>query len=277
MPENLIINSVNNEFEKIKKIDNNGIEYWEGRNLMPLLGYSKWQTAEEVIARAAMACFNSGQIVDNHFHLLVKIVDIGSNTVRKVKNWKLDRYACYLIAQNGDSKKPAIAMAQTYFAIQTRKQEILEQFTGNDERLKTRSDITLQNKNLFSTAKKAGVTKFGSFNNSGYQGLYGGMTLNEIENKKNIKKGDLLNRAGATELAANLFRITQTNEIIKKDNITGESEASNLHFKVGNKVRQTIKELGGILPENLPIERHIKELKREKRKLLKNVNKELKK
>jgi DNA-damage-inducible protein D len=167
-------------------------------------------------------------------------------------------------------------MAQTYFAIQTRKQEIFKQFSDNDERLKIRNDITLQNKNLFSTAKKVGVTKFGSFNNSGYQGLYGGMNLSEIENKKDIKKGDLLNRAGATELAANLFRITQTNDIIKNDNILGETQASETHFRVGSKIRKTIQELGGVLPENLPTERPIKELKAEKRRLPRETNKKIK-
>ena len=264
-----------NGFEKIKKIDENGIEYWEGRELMPLLGYSSWQKAEEVVVRAARACINSGQVVDNHFNQLVKMVHTGSNAVRKLRNWKLDRYACYLIAQNGDSKKPEIAMAQTYFAVQTRKQEVFNQLKENDKRLFIRNEVSMENKKLFSTAKKAGVTKFGSFNDAGYKGLYG-MPLNEIENRKNIKKGELLDRAGTTELAANLFRITQTDEKIKKDNIQGENQASSVHFMVGGKVRQTIKDIGGILPENLPIEKHIKELKAEKRKTLKKINKKSK-
>jgi DNA-damage-inducible protein D len=236
---------------------------------MPILGYEKWQNAEEVIARAAKACLNSGQAVDNHFTALSKMVSIGLNTVRQVRDWKLDRYACYLIAQNGDPKKQEIAIAQTYFAIQTRKHEIFEQFSDTDKRLFIRSEVTDQNKKLFSTAKNAGVTKFGSFNDAGYKGLYG-MPLNEIENKKGIKKGELLDRAGTTELAANLFRITQTDEKIKKDSIKGDRDATQTHFMIGGKVRQTIKDIGGTLPENLEPEKHIKELKKERKRMIKN-------
>lgn len=265
----IVINSLNKDFEGIKKIDENGIEYWEARELMIVLGYPKWEKAEDVIARAARACINSGQAVDNHFHRAVKMVDIGSNTVRQVRDWKLDRYACYLIAQNGDPKKQEIAMAQTYFAIQTRKHEIFEQLSEADKRLFIRGQVTEHNKKLFKTAKKAGVTSFGSFNDAGYKGLYG-MPLAEIEKKKEIKKGELLDRAGATELAANLFRITQTDEKIKNDNIKGNYNATQTHFMVGGKVRQTIKDIGGTLPENLQPEKHIKELKSEKKKLLKN-------
>jgi DNA-damage-inducible protein D len=263
-----IINAPNKNFEGIKKVDESGIEYWEGRELMSILGYSRWEKAEEVIGRAARACVNSGQAVDNHFHQLVKMVNIGSNTIRKIRDWKLDRYACYLIAQNGDPKKQEIAIAQTYFAIQTRKHELFEQLSDVDKRLFIRSEVTDQNKKLFSTAKNAGVTKFGSFNDAGYKGLYG-MSLGDIENKKGIKKGELLDRAGTTELAANLFRITQTDEKIKKDNIKGDRDASQTHFMIGGKVRQTIKDIGGTLPENLQMEKHIRELKKEKKKMLK--------
>jgi DNA-damage-inducible protein D len=264
----IIFNSLNKDFESLKKIDEKGVEYWTARELLPLLGYPNWQKAEEVVARAAAACINSSQVVDNHFNRLVKMVEIGLNTVREVRDWKLDRYACYLVAQNGDSKKPAIALAQTYFAIQTRRQEIFEQLAEADKRLFIRGEVTIENKKLFSTAKRAGVTKFGSFNDAGYKGLYG-LPLAEIENKKGIKKGELLDRAGTTELAANLFRITQTDEKIRKDQIKGETLAAQTHFMVGGKVRQTIKDIGGTMPENLPPERHIKELKSAKRKLLK--------
>jgi len=269
MAKEIIISSLNKNFESIKKIDKNGVEYWQARELMPLLGYEKWQNFEEIISKAVKACINSGQAVDNHFTGFSKMVEIGSGTVREIKDWKLDRYACYLIAQNGDSKKPEIAMAQTYFAIQTRKQEIFEQLSANDKRIFIRGEVTVENKKLFSTAKKAGVTKFGSFNDAGYKGLYG-MPLANIERKKQIKKGELLDRAGTTELAANLFRITQTGEKIKKDNIHGDFAASQTHFMVGGKVRQTIKDIGGTMPENLPPEKHIKELKIEKKKLLKD-------
>jgi DNA-damage-inducible protein D len=268
MSKEMVISSLNKDFESIRKIDKNGVEYWEARELMSILGYKKWENAEEVIGRAARACLNSGQAVDNHFHQFRKMVDIGSNTVREVRNWKLDRYACYLIAQNGDPKKQEIAMAQTYFAIQTRKHEIFGQLSDTDKRLFIREEVSDHNKKLFQTAKKAGVTQFGSFNDAGYRGLYG-MPLVEVENKKEIKKGELLDRAGATELAANLFRITQTDEKIKNDNTKGNYNATQTHFMVGGKVRQTIKDIGGITPENLPPEKHIQELKSEKKKLLK--------
>lgn len=272
---NTDITASHKDFESIKKIDENGIEYWEARKLMPLLGYENWQKAEEVIARAARACINSGQDVDNHFNHSVKMVQIGSNTVRRVKDYKLDRYACYLVAQNGDPNKPEIALAQTYFAIQTRRQEVFEQLPDAAKRLFIRNEVSDHNKKLFRTAKGAGVNKFGLFNDAGYQGLYG-LPLSEVERKKGIKKGELLDRAGSTELAANLFRITQTDEKIRKDNIKGERPATQTHFMVGGKVRQTIKEIGGELPENLPTEKHIKEVKKELRHLERKEIKNLK-
>lgn len=276
MKEENILLSISNDFESIKKIDENGVEFWEARELMPILGYIKWQNAEDVIARAAKACINSGQDVDNHFTDVSKMVKIGSDSVRKVGDWKLDRYACYLIAQNGDSKKTEIALAQTYFAVQTRKQEIFEQLSETDKRLFIRGEVTDENKKLFSTAIRAGVKKFGSFNDAGYLGLYG-MRLRDIENKKGIKKGELLDRAGKTELAANLFRITQTDEKIQNDDIRGDEQASRAHFMVGGKVRQTIKDIGGTTPENLEPERHIKEIKSEKKRVLKSMGKNAKK
>jgi len=214
------INSLNKDFELIKKIDKDGVEYWLARELMPILGYLKWQNAEETIGRAAKAAINSGQAVDNHFTGVSKMVDIGLNTKREVRDWKLDRYACYLIAQNGDPSKSEIALAQTYFAIQTRQQEIFQKLSASDKRLLIRGEVTEENKKLFSTAKRAGVTKFGSFNDAGYRGLYG-MPLTDVEKRKGVKKGELLDRAGTTELAANLFRITQTDDKIKKDKIRG--------------------------------------------------------
>src|SRR3989338_6236439 len=213
MTNEIILSAPHKDFEGIKKFDENGIEYWEARELLPLLGYEKWEKAEEVIGRAARACMNSGQNVDNHFHRTGKMVEIGSNTVREIRDYKLDRYACYLIAQNGDPNKSEISLAQTYFALQTRKQEVFEQLPDTQKRLFIRDQVSGHNKKLFKTAKAAGVTKFGLFNDAGYQGLYG-MPLSEVEKKKSIKKGELLDRAGSTELAANLFRITQTDEKI---------------------------------------------------------------
>lgn len=272
---NTAITSPHVNFEKIKKIDENGVEYWEARELLPLLGYETWRSGEDVISRAAQACIKSGQDVDNHFARISKMVKIGSNTQREVVNYKLDRYACYLVAQNGDSSKAEIALAQTYFAIQTRRQEIFEQLPDSEKRLFIRHEVSDHNKKLFKTARTAGVVHFGLFNDAGYRGLYG-VPLSEVEQRKGITKGELLDRAGSTELAANLFRITQTDEKIRKDNITGERAASQTHFMVGGKVRQTIKEIGGETPENLPTEKHIKEVKKDIKQLKQMEIKKLK-
>lgn len=276
MTDEIMPSAPHQKFEDIKKNDENGIEYWMARELLPLLGYERWEKAEEVVARAARACVNSGQDVDNHFHRTGKMVRIGSNTVRELRDYKLDRYACYLIAQNGNPNKPEIAFAQTYFAIQTRKQEVFEQLPDAAKRLFIREEVVGHNKKLFKTARRAGVSNFGLFNDAGYKGLYG-MPVADVEKKKGIKKRELLDRAGSTELAANLFRITQTDEKLKKDGIRDENAATNTHFMVGGKVRQTIKDIGGELPENLPIEKHIRQLKNELKHLGKIEVKKLKK
>ena len=263
---NNIISKQNNSFESLKIIKNNS-EYWSARQLMVALGYSNWQNFDEVVKKAKKACINSGQNVENHFITINIMVKVGSNVMRPAKDWNLDRYACYLIAQNGDSRKPQIALAQTYFAIQTRRQELTDQLNSDSKRLFIRSEVTVQNKKLFSTAKKSGVKKFGLFNDAGYRGLYN-HTLSEIEHKKGIKKGELLDRAGSTELAANLFRITQTEDILAKDkNIRGDIPASDAHYQVGRKVRKTIEEIGGTPPELLPPEKNIKTLESEIKKL----------
>ena len=274
----IILSGPHKDFESIKKIDKNGVEFWGARELLPLLGYERWESAEEVVGRAARACINSGQVVDNHFRRSAKMVEIGSNTIREIIDYELDRYACYLIAQNGDPKtKPQIALAQTYFAIQTTKQEAFERLPSNEKRLFIREQISEHNKKLFSTAQKAGVknSNFGLFNDAGYKGLYG-MSLKEIKDKKKIEeKENLLDRAGSTELAANLFRITQTDEKLEKDRVDSEYLAMRTHNMVGGKVRQTIKEIGGELPENLPPEKNIKEIKKEMVKVIGKNNKKL--
>ena len=274
MTNDITVNGPSQGFEDIKEVDENGIEFWTARKLFPLLGYSRWETFDEVIMRAAKAALNSGQDVDNHFRQLTKLVSIGSDSKRAVKDWKLDRYACYLIAQNGDPKIPQIALAQTYFAVQTRRQEIFDKLPDAEKRLFIRGEVTSENKKLFKTAKEAGVSHFGLFNDAGYRGLYGAR-LSDVEAKKGIKKGELLDRAGATELAANLFRITQTDEKLKKDGVRGDNAAQRTHNMVGGKVRQTIKEIGGNLPEDMKPEKHIKEIKKEIKLLEKEAKKAL--
>ena len=274
MINDITVTGPSQSFEDIKEVDKNGIEFWTARKLFPLLGYATWQAFDEVVTRAARAALNSGQIVDDHFSQLTKLVDIGSGGRRAVKDWKLDRYACYLITQNGDPKIPQIAVAQTYFAVQTRRQEIFDKLPDTEKRLFIRGEVTSENKKLFRTAKEAGVSHFGLFNDAGYRGLYGA-PLSDIETKKGIKKGELLDRAGASELAANLFRITQTDDKLKKDNVRGDNAAQRTHNMVGGKVRQTIKDIGGNLPENLKPEKHIKEIKKEMKLLEKQSKRAL--
>ena len=251
------------DFESIKKIDENGIEYWTARELMEILGYSNWQNFVEVVKKAQQSCINSRQFPQDHFTDVSKMIKIAKDAVREIKDYNLDRYACYLVAQNGDSGKREIALAQTYFAIQTRNQEITENLSADEKRLVARKEVSDKNKLLFSTARLVGVSNFGKFNNAGYKGLYN-MSLEEIEQKKDIPKGELLDHAGSEELGANIFRITQTEAKLKRENIKGDIPAQRTHFDVGKKVRQTIKEIGGKMPENLKPEKHIKELKKEK-------------
>jgi DNA-damage-inducible protein D len=261
MPDEKGIDSPHKDFERIKKIDENGVEYWEARELMVLLDYAQWRNFEEVINKAKQSCFNSGQPVENHFAEVSKSIKSGYNTTREVTNWKLDRYACYLVAQNGDARKKPVALAQTYFAIQARKQEILPLLTDDQKRMLIRDEITGENKKLSATAQKAGVKNFGVFHDAGYRGLYG-MPSRDVKEYKGITDGNLLDWVGSAELAANLFRITQTDEKIKKEKIQGENPASEAHRDVGRKVRDTMKEIHGTAPEDLPVNEHIKEVKK---------------
>jgi DNA-damage-inducible protein D len=264
--------SLNKDFESIKKINVEGIEYWEARELMSLLGYKNWRDFENSIERAKVACENSNQEIKDHFVDALKMIKIAKNTAkeatRKIKDYYLSRYACYLIAQNGDPRKQEIATAQTYFAVQARKQEISQQLTDNQKRLYIRQEVKTHNIKLFETAKQAGVDNFGKFNNYGYLGLYG-LVASDIKKKKAIGKDDILDRAGSTELAANLFRITQTDEQLHTKNINGEKIANATHFAVGREIRSTIQKIGGTMPEDLPAQKHIKEISREEQKQLK--------
>ncbi|TSC93672.1 MAG: DNA-damage-inducible protein D, partial [Candidatus Berkelbacteria bacterium Athens1014_28] len=203
--------------------------------------------------KAIVACEGSGQEKDDHFRDATKMVEIGSSTVRQVRDWKLDRYACYLIAQNGDSKKQEIALAQTYFAIQTRKQEEFDQLLEDKKRLDLRGEIKKHNVSLAEAAGNAGVVNYGKFQNFGYKGLYGGLDANDIHKKKKLKKTQkILDHMGSEELAANLFRATQADAKLRRDKIKGEERANVTHFAVGQKVRKTIEDLGGTMPEELP-------------------------
>ena len=274
MTDQSIISSPHKNFEEIKKIDENGIEYWEARELMPLLGYFKWSNFEKVvIKKAKTACKKSKQTIDYHFADVGKMIKIAvgtsRETTRKIQDYKLSRYACYLIAQNGDPQKQEIANAQTYFAVQTRRQEVFQQLEKSEQRLSLRGKVKTHNKELNTTAYRAGVKNFGKFNNAGYLGLYG-MNAKSVQKKKRIGSDSVLDRAGATELAANLFRITQTDEKLKKEKIKGEGKATFTHIVVGQKVRKSIKDIGGTMPENLSPEPHIKQLEKQKRQLLKN-------
>lgn len=259
---------MNINFESIKKVDENGIEYWAARDFALELGYNKWENFDKVLNKAKQACIGSGQDIKNHFPDIRKMIKLAKNAVREIIDYKLSRYACYLIAQNGDSSKKEIALAQTYFAVQTRNQEIYQNLSNDEKRISARNEVKDKNKILFSTARLASVSNFGKFNDAGYKGLYT-MPLSEIETKKGIRKGELLDRAGGTELAANLFRITQTEDKLKRENIKGDIDAQKTHFNIGKKVRQTIKEIGGDMPENLRPERHIKEIKKTTKKSLK--------
>jgi DNA-damage-inducible protein D len=227
-----------------------------------VLGYSKWQRFEEVLNRAKDSCINSRQFPQDHFTGAGKMVGIGSKTSRKIEDYKLDRYACYLIAQNGDSRKREIALAQTYFAIQTRRQEIFDGLSKAERRIAIRDGAMAENSGLFAAAQAAGVSRFGAFDDAGYQGLYS-MPLSEVEKRKKVKKGELMDQMGSEELGANVFRITQTEAKLKREGIMGDIQAQSAHFKVGAKIRQTMKDLGSEMPENLrPKKRNIRQPKR---------------
>ncbi len=265
-------------FESIKQIDENGIEYWTSRSLWKILEYAEYRYFLPVIEKAKLACANSGVSVADHFVDILEMVTIGSGAERQVDSVKLSRYACYLIVQNADPSKTIVAQGQTYFAIQTRIAEVqqMQEYqtlsTEEERRLFLRSELLKHNSQLASAAKDAGVIDsrdYAIFQNYGYQGLYGGMTAKDIHARKGLKKSQkILDHMGSTELAANLFRATQTEEKLKRENIKGKQNANMTHYEVGAKVRQTIKELGGTMPENLPTVESIKVLEKKQQKIL---------
>ena len=263
-------------FESIKHVDDDGNEYWYARELQKVLEYKRWDKFYNVIESAQVACSISNNNVLDHFSQVGKMIYLGKGGQRKISDYKLSRYACYLIAQNGDSRKKVIALAQTYFAIQTRKQELLEEeynsLTEDEKRFYQRDLTKKGNYSLNQTAKKAGVKDFARFHNAGYKGLYNGETANDIAKRKGLRyREDILDNMGSEELAANLFRITQTDAKLKRDNVDNEYTANSVHFEVGKKVRNTIKELGGTMPENLPTpDKSLKELEKEKNVIISN-------
>ncbi len=263
-------------FESIKHVDDDGNEYWYARELQKVLEYNQWRSINDLIKRAKVACKESDNNIHDHFAVQRKMVDIGSNTQREVLDYKLSRYACYLIVMNGNPKKEIIALAQTYFAIQTRKQELLEDeynsLTEDEKRFYQRDLTKKGNYSLNQTAKKAGVKNFDKFHNAGYKGLYNGETANDIAKRKGLcYREDILDNMGSDELIANLFRISQTNQRLNKDNIQGEKAACLTHNKIGKIVRKAIKEAGGTMPEDLPTpDKSLKELEKNKNLIVKN-------
>ena len=263
-------------FENIKHVDDEGTEYWYARELQKVLEYKRWDKFYNVIESAQVACSISNYNVLDHFSQVGKMVDIGSNTSRNIVDYKLSRYACYLIAQNGDSRKKVIALAQTYFAIQTRKQELLEKeynsLTEDEKRIYQRNQARKGNYNLNKTAVNSGVKDLARFHNAGYKGLYNGETADDIFKRKKLRyREDILDNMGSEELADNIFRIAQTDAKLKRDNVDNEYTANSVHFEVGKKVRNTIKELGGTMPEDLPTpDKSLKELEKEKNVIISN-------
>ena len=255
-------------FERMRRGDDKE-EYWSARELQRVLEYSRWEKFEKIIEKAKISFKTSKATrdydINNHFRQAVQMVEIGSGAERRLPDYQLSRYACYLVAQNADSRKRPVALAQSYFNVQTLRQEQARKLSEDGKRIYIRRRVTDENKRLFDVAKANGVEKYGKFYDAGYKGLYG-MGSKDIREKKGLGKDGVLDRAGSTELAANLFRITQTEDKLRKEveqgKVLGEEGATDTHFDVGRKVRKTIREIGGTMPEELLPEEHVKEVER---------------
>ena len=270
----------NSIFEQIRRIDENGNEFWSARDMAKVLEYSEYRHFIPVIEKAKEACRNSGQNFMDHFEDYLDMIEIGKGGKRPVDSVKLSRYACYLIIQNADPSKEIVANGQTYFAVQTRIAEIkqMDEYnylsTEDEKRLFLRNELAKHNAQLASAAKDAGVLDskdYAIFQNYGYKGLYGGLDAKAIHKHKGLKKSQkILDHMGSTELAANLFRATQTEDKLRREQIQGKQKANQTHYQVGAKVRQTIKELGGTMPEDLPTVESIKSIEKKEQKKLKD-------
>jgi DNA-damage-inducible protein D len=264
-------------FEAIRRTNSAGNEFWSSRDFAKVLGYTDYRNFQAVVESARTACFNSGQRVEDHFVGVTEMIEIGKGGQRAVQTVMLSRYACYLVIQNADPSKEIVALGQTYFAIQTRRQELSDAEIEEQRRLAIRSELRIHNIQLADAAKGAGVIEsrdYAIFQNHGYMGLYGGLGAQDIHLRKGLKKGEqILDHMGSTELAANLFRATQAEDKLRREKITGKDKANKAHREVGAKVRQTIKELGGTMPEELPSAESIKKLESKARKALRDSKK----
>ena len=275
MSDPLPVPAVSNTFERIKRINEHGAEFWSARELARVLEYSEFRHFLPVIEKAREACLKSASKVEDHFEQIIEMVAIGSGAQRPIEDWRLSRYACYLIIQNADPSKPLVALGQTYFAVQTRRQELADEEAQAEgrKRLLLRQEMKTHNKRLAGAAKEAGVIQpvdYAVFMDHGYRGLYGGLGMRDIHRRKGLKqKQHILDHMGSTELAANLFRTTQAEDKLRRENVQSKDRAGQIHKEVGRKVRQTIRELGGTMPENLPTAESIRMVENREKKRLK--------
>lgn len=281
MSDPLPVPVASNTFERIKRVSAEGHESWSARDLARVLEYFNFRNFQPVIEKAKEACARSGHAVADHFAEMRNMVGIGSGAQRELEDWALSRYACYLVIQNADPSKPLVALGQTYFAVQTRRQEMADDKTLKEEktRLLLRAEMKKHNKKLAGAAKQAGVVQpldYAIFMDHGYRGLYGGLGVRDIHERKRLKpKENVLDHMGSTELAANLFRATQTEEKLRRENVRNKDTANRIHAEVGRKVRRTIHELGGTMPENLPVAENIRKVESREKKRLKAEQKKL--
>jgi DNA-damage-inducible protein D len=275
MSDPLPVPVATNTFERIKRVSPEGNEFWSARELARVLEYSEFRHFLPVIEKAKEACLKSNHRLEDHFEQILDMVNIGSGAQRGIEDWKFSRYASYLIIQNADPSKPLVALGQSYFAVQTRRQELADETALKEDKTRVllRNEMKKHNKYLAGAAKQAGVVQpldYAIFMDHGYRGLYGGLTAKGVHTRKKLKpKEPLLDYMGSTELAANLFRATQTADKLRRENVHNKDQANRIHESVGKTVRNTIKELGGVMPENLPVAENIKKVESREKKRLK--------